>query len=135
MTYLVDANVLSEPTKLRPDPKVVAWLTANEGDFVVDSVILGEIAIGIFVLPGGRKRARLERWFEALADRVDGLPWDAAIGRRWAQLVAALKKKGRAMAVLDSMIAATALAHGLTIATHNVRDFENAGAPVLDPFV
>ena len=57
MTYLVDANILSEPTKLRPDAKVVAWLSANERDFVVDSVVLGEIALGIFVLPRGRKRA------------------------------------------------------------------------------
>jgi predicted nucleic acid-binding protein len=57
MTYLVDANILSEPTKLRPNAKVVAWLSENERDFVVDSVILGEIAIGILVLPRGRKRA------------------------------------------------------------------------------
>lgn len=135
MTYLVDANILSEPTKHRPDAKVVAWLSANERDFVVDSVILGEIALGIFVLPRGRKRAQLERWFEAVADRVDCLEWDASISRHWAQLVAKLRKKGQTLPVLDSMIAATALAHGLTVATHNVRDFQKAGVPVLDPFV
>jgi len=135
MTYLVDANILSEPTKPKPDAKVVAWLIANEGDFVVDSVILGEIAIGILVLPPGRKRARLERWFEAVADRIDCLAWDAAISRRWAQLIAHLRKKGHTLPVLDSMIAATALAHGLTVATHNVRDFQKAGVSVLDPFV
>jgi len=135
MTYLVDANILSEPTKLRPDAKVVAWLSANERDFVVDSVILGEIAIGILVLPRGRKRAQLERWFEAVADRIDCLAWDAAISRRWAKLVANLRKKGQTLPVLDSMIAATALAHGLTVATRNVRDFQKAGVPVLDPFV
>jgi len=135
MTYLVDANILSEPTKQRPDLKVVAWLSANERDFVVDSVILGEIALGILVLPRGRKRAQLERWFEAVADRIDGLAWYAAGSRRWAQLVADLQKKGNRLPVLDSMIAATALAHGLTVATHNVRDFRKAGVPVLDPFV
>ena len=54
MIYLVDANILSEPTKPKPDAKVVAWLSANEADFVVDSVILGEIALGILVLPRGR---------------------------------------------------------------------------------
>jgi toxin FitB len=135
MIYLVDANILSEPTKPKPDGKVVAWLSANEGDFVVDSVILGEIALGIFVLPRGRKRAQLERWFEAVADRIDCLAWDGSISRRWAQLVANLRKKGQTLPVLDSMIAATALAHGLTVATHNVRDFQKAGVPVLDPFV
>jgi predicted nucleic acid-binding protein len=135
MTYLVDANILSEPTKQRPDAKVVAWLRANEKDFVVDSVILGEIALGIFVLPRGRKRAQLERWFDAVSDRIDCLAWDATISRRWAQLVADLRSKGQVLPVLDSMIAATALTHGLTVATHNVRDFEKAGVPVIDPFV
>ena len=135
MTYLVDANILSEPTKHRPDAKVVAWLSANERDFVVDSVILGEIALGILMLARGRKRTQLERWFEAVAERIDCLAWDASISRRWAQLVASLRKKGQALPVLDSMIAATALAHGLTVATHNVRDFQKAGVPVLDPFV
>ncbi len=51
MTYLVDANILSEPTKPAPDPKVVEWLIANEGDFVVDSIILGELLVGILMLP------------------------------------------------------------------------------------
>jgi predicted nucleic acid-binding protein len=135
MTYLVDANILSEPTKERPNQKVITWLSANEADFVIDSVILGELAIGILVLPRGRKRLQLERWFEAVADVIDCLAWDAAVSRRWAQLVADMKKKGQILPVLDSMIAATALAHGLTVATHNVRDFRKAGVPVLDPFV
>jgi predicted nucleic acid-binding protein len=134
MTYLVDANVLSEPTKQRPDPRVVAWLSANERDFVVDSVVLGELALGILLLPRGKKRARLERWFETVAERIDCLPWDATVSRRWAQLVADLRKFGAILPLLDSMIAATALAHGLTVATHNVRDFRRAGVPVIDPF-
>jgi toxin FitB len=135
MTYLVDANILSEPTKRRPDAKVVAWLRANEGDFVVDSVILGEIGIGIHVLPQGRKRAQLEQWFEAVADHVDCLAWDLAVSRRWARLVADLRKQGQTLPLLDSMIAATALEHGLTVATHKIRDFQKAGVAVLDPFV
>jgi toxin FitB len=62
--YLVDANVLSEPTKPRPDPRVVAWLRAHEQDIAVDPVILGELRFGILVLPKGKKRTALERWFE-----------------------------------------------------------------------
>ena len=60
MTYLVDANILSEATKPRPHAKVLAWLSVNENNFVVDSVILGELAIGLFILPPSRKRTRLE---------------------------------------------------------------------------
>jgi predicted nucleic acid-binding protein len=135
MTYLVDANILSEPTKHLPDARVVAWLSAHEREFVVDSVVLGEIALGIFVLPRGRKRAQLERWFEEVVDRIDCLAWDAAISRCWAQLVANLRRKGQTLPLLDSMIAATALAHGLTVATHNLPDFKKAGVRVVDPFV
>ncbi len=135
MTYLVDANILCELTKQGPDAKVVAWLSAHEADFVVDSVILGEIALGIHLLPRGRKRAQLERWFQEVVDRIDCLAWDAATSHRWARMVARLRAKGQALPLLDSMIAATALAHGLTVVTRNVRDFRKAGVPVLDPFL
>ncbi len=60
--------------------------------------------------------------------------WDAAVSRRWARLVVDLKRKGRALPLLDGMIAATALEHGLTVATRNVRDFEQSGVKVVDPF-
>ena len=134
MTYLVDANVLSEPTKVHPDSKVVAWLTAHEGEFVVDSIVLGELSVGILALPKGRKRARLEEWFEAVVSAMECLPWDTAVGLRWARLVVALKKMGKTLPVLDTMIAATALEHDLTVATRNVRHFKTTGAKVFDPF-
>lgn len=132
--YLVDANVLSEPTKPAPNGKVVAWLSANERDLAVDSIILGELCIGVLALPRGRMRRRLEQWFAVLADSMNCLPWDATISRRWAELVVDLKRKGDAMPLLDGMIAATALAGGLTVVTRNVRDFKKAGVKVLDPF-
>jgi predicted nucleic acid-binding protein len=134
MLYLVDANVLSEPTKPVPNGKVVDWLAANETQLVVDAVVLGELYVGILMLPRSRKRARIERWFESVAEGLDCLPWDGAVSRRWAALVAELKRKGRTMPLLDSMIAATALHHDLTLATRNTRDFRRAGVRVLDPF-
>jgi len=91
MTFLVDANVLSEPTKSAPDGKVVEWLTANERSLVVDSIVLGELNVGVLTLPRGRKRDNLERWFEVLVQAIDCLPWDVAISRRWVVLVVELK--------------------------------------------
>jgi len=134
MTYLVDANILSEPTKPAPDPKVVEWLIANEGDFVVDSIILGELLVGILMLPAGRKRARLEQWLEAVVQTIDCVPWDAAVSRRWARLVVDLRKRGHKLPLLDGMIAATALERGLTVVTRNTRDFQKARVKMVNPF-
>lgn len=134
MTYLVDANVLSEPTKPAPSPTVVDWLTINEGDFVVDSVVLGELCIGVLSLPAGRKRTQLQQWLDAVVQTIECLPWDAAVSRRWAKLVVELRSTGHTLPVLDSMIAATALEHGLTVATRNIRDFRKTGVKVVDPF-
>jgi predicted nucleic acid-binding protein len=134
MTYLVDANVLSEATKPAPNDKVVDWLSANEQDLVVDSVILGELCIGVLALPRGRKRTQLERWFERLAETIECVPWDGAIARRWAHLVDELRRTGQPLPILDSMIAATALQHNLTVATRNTQDFRRTGAKVLNPF-
>jgi predicted nucleic acid-binding protein len=62
------------------------------------------------------------------------LPWDAAVGQRWAELLAQLRKSGETMSVKDSMIAATVLTHDLTLVTRNERDFRNVGLKVLNPF-
>jgi hypothetical protein len=131
---LVDANVLSEPTRPAPNPRVVDWLRAHESDLAVDPVILGEIRFGILLLPKGKKRSALERWFDAGVQRLECLAWDAATGHRWAELLATLRRKGRAMPIKDSLIAATALVHNLTLATRNRTDFSKAGVRVVDPF-
>ena len=135
MKFLVDANVLSEPTKSAPDPGALAWLRANERDLAVDPVILGEIRFGILLLPKGARRRRLDSWFVAGVQRLHCLPWDAVTGLRWAELLARLRATGRAMPIKDSLIAATALVHGLVVATRNRVDFEAAGVTIVDPFL
>jgi toxin FitB len=132
--YLVDANVLSEPTRPEPNREVVEWLREHESEIVVDPIVLGEIRFGILLLPAGRRRDRLQQWFAAGVETVGCLPWEAATGLRWAELIAHLRRTGRSMPIKDSLIAATALVHGLTVVTRNRRDFESAGVPVVDPF-
>jgi predicted nucleic acid-binding protein len=132
--YLVDANVLSEPTKPTPDPRVLAWLRAHEADIGVDPVIVGELRFGVLILPKGRKRTALERWFDAGAERLQCVPWDLKTGLKWAELLARLRTSGKAMPVKDSLIAATAITHGLTVVTRNRSDFEKAGVPIVGPF-
>ena len=134
MTYLVDANVLSEATKAAPDASVVEWLRCNERELAVDPIILGEIRFGIHLLPSGQRRRRLEHWFNEGVAKIVCLPCGAATGLRWARLLADLRARGQAMPIKDSLIAATGLVHGLVVATRNVSDFKKAGVKVADPF-
>ncbi len=132
-TYLVDANVLSEATRPYPDQRVLEWLQSNESELAVDPIIVGELRFGILLLERSRRRARLERWFEEGVRRLHCIPWEASTGLRWAELLATLRRSGRAMPIKDSLIAATALSHDLAIVTLNRRDFEATGLAIVDP--
>ena len=134
MSFLVDANVLSEATKPLPNAAVVAWLRRHESRLAVNGVVLGEIRFGILLLPAGKRRDRLQQWFEAVVGRIHCLAWEARTGLRWAELLADLRRRGLSMPVKDSLIAATALEHDLRVVSRNRRDFELAGIEVLDPF-
>lgn len=134
MRYLVDANVLSEPTRHDPAAAVLAWLRENERELAIDPIILGELRFGIHLLPAGRRRRELERWFDHGVAALRCLVWDGETGLRWAALLAKLRSSGQAMPVKDSLIAATALRHDLVVVTRNVKDFRRAGVRVVDPF-
>jgi predicted nucleic acid-binding protein len=134
VTYLVDANVLSEPTRPNPDERVLGWLRTHEQELAVDPIIVGELRFGILLLPRGRKRSKLEHWFDDGVRRLHCLPWEIETGLRWAELLARLRATGRSMPIKDSMIAATALVHDLAVATRNGPDFGAAGVRVINPF-
>lgn len=134
MKYLVDANVLSEVTRPAPIPAVVEWLRKYEPDLVVTPIVLGEIEYGIGLTSSARKRKDLERWFAEGMKRLRVLDLDSGTASAWAKLLVRLKKKGLAMPVKDSLIAASALQHKLAVVTRNIRDFQNAGVPMINPF-
>jgi len=135
MPFLVDTNVLSEVTKPEPDAGVVVWLKDNEEELAVDPIVIGELRTGILCLPSGARRKRLEEWFQKVCGSLYCLSWDFETGMRWAQLLADLRKAGGVMPLKDSLIAASALQHGLTVATRNERDFRKAGVRILNPFL
>lgn len=134
MKYLVDANVLSEVTRPEPCPAVVKWLRKNERDLTVTPIVLGEIEYGIGLTASSRKRKELELWYAEGLQRLRVVDLDAGTASVWAALLVRLKKKGQAMPVKDSLIAASALQHRLTIVTRNISDFKNSGVPLINPF-
>jgi hypothetical protein len=132
--FLVDANVLSEATKPSPVARVVEWLRDNEPELAINPIVLGELEYGILLLPAGRRRKRLQEWFVTGVQRLRVVDFDAASAATWARLLSSLKKKGLAMPITDSLIAASALTHGLAVATRNVADFRRAGVRIVNPF-
>lgn len=134
MKYLVDANVLSEATKPRPDTRVVQWLRDHEAELAVSAIVLGELEYGILLLPSGKRRKRLEEWFQQGVNRLRTLDFDVATASAWARMLAKLKQKGLAMSVKDSQIAASASHHGLIVVTRNVDHFRHAGVKLENPF-
>ena len=134
MKYLVDANVLSELTRQAPSPEVVEWLRRHEENLVLDPIILGEVRFGLLLLPKGKRRAALERWFDSTVKTIPCVEWNADTALRWSALLASLRKRGHAMPLKDSLIAASALQHDLTVVTRNVRDFKTSGVRLVDPF-
>ena len=134
MKFIADANLLSEPTKLVPAPQVLEWLRLHEEQIVVTPVILGELEYGILLLPSSKRKKQLEVWFEKIRATARCLDFDSKAASSWAHLLAHLKSKGHAMPIKDSLIAATAIAHNLIVATRNTRDFKNAQVPLINPF-
>ncbi len=110
------------------------WLDAHEAELVTSPVVMGEIWRGIDALSEGKKKRELVAWFEKLEARMTALDWTTAIALVWAEMVNRIKRAGYTVAIMDTMIAATARHHGLTVATRNVDDFMRCGVPVVNPF-
>ncbi|MCB9689387.1 MAG: type II toxin-antitoxin system VapC family toxin [Alphaproteobacteria bacterium] len=135
---LLDTCVISEVGRSTPDPVVLAWFSSLSEDDVHLSVLsVGEIQRGIDLLDPGARQERLQRWLDGLvagfADRI--LPVDELAARRWGSIGAAAQRMGRSRPPVDALIAATALRHGLAVATRNVGDFEGTGAVIVNPWV
>jgi len=135
VTYLLDTNVVSELRKgPRCHPAVAAWIASvDDADLSLSVLVVGEIRRGVEAVRQRepRRAALLEHWLARLVrdhgDRI--LPVDRAVAEEWGRLTAI-----RSASVIDTLLAATARVHGLTLATRNVRDVEWTGVPWVNPF-
>jgi predicted nucleic acid-binding protein len=132
--YLLDTNVVSELRKLKPHQGVVVWIqAASEDSLYVSAVTIGEIQAGIEITrrQDTEKAHEIEVWLDSVAQSYGVLSADAAIFRRWAQLM----HRRSDHHLEDALVAATALVRGLTVLTRNVDDFEPFGVSLINPFV
>jgi toxin FitB len=138
MSWLLDTAVVSEPVRPKPDPAVLRWLDSHdEVEMYLSALTLGELQKGLVRMPEGKRRDRLAEWIEEdLGSRFEGrvLPVSIDICRAWGDMAGKAENRGRPLPVIDALIAATAICHGLTVATRNVRDFLATGVGVEDPW-
>lgn len=136
--FLVDTNVISEALRPLPDARVVSWTQSVAKEFLFLSVVsFGELRKGLTIMPPGARRSQLTQAIEELlpewfAGRV--LPITQTIAERWGVLEGQRQLIGRPLHVPDAQIAATALEHGLTLVTRNVKDFDALGLAILNPW-
>jgi toxin FitB len=131
--YLLDTNVVSELRKPRPHGAVLAWLQGvDDAQLFLSAVTIGEIQAGIEITreQNAAKAAEIEAWLEQVASGYQVLPLDATAFRHWARL---MHRQSNTL-YEDALVAATAKAHGLTVVTRNVADFEKLAVPVFNPF-
>ena len=136
--FLLDTNLPSESWRPQPSAHVAAWLASQlRTDQFISVVTVGELRKGAMLPAPGTKRTQLEYAIDTLIPAWFGervLPVTQAIAERWGALDAQRQQIGRPLGVVDGMIAATALVHGLTVVTRNVKDFAGLGVTIFNPW-
>ena len=137
--FLLDTNVISEYSRTKvPDERVRTWVDGQpENSLHLSVLTLGEIRKGATLLPQSNKREQLERWLQTelparFANRL--LPIDEQIAELWGAMAGQAQLKGIALAIIDGLLAATAIHHDLKIVTRNVKDFAVWGVSVVNPW-
>lgn len=134
---VLDTNVISEPLKSMPDPKVMAWLDDQSAETLfITAISRAELRFGVLKLPEGKRKSalaeRIERVLDLFKDRT--LDFDTAASDKLAEIAARCEKAGRPAVAPDAYIAACAAARGFAVATRNVKHFEPTGVRVINPW-
>jgi toxin FitB len=136
--FVLDTNVLSVLMAAQPPREVASWVSAQPEDLLFTATVCeAEILSGLAVLPEGRRRSELEAAVRAMfLDDFEGrvLPFDSVAAESYADMYARRRRAGRPVATADLMIAAIARAHGASVVTRNITDFDTCGVPIVNPW-
>jgi predicted nucleic acid-binding protein len=139
MSYLIDTCCISELVKKKPSPNVVKWFAdQDELSMFLSIITFGELRKGIEKLPDLKKKKELNRWIKEdlkhrFKNRILNINFEEA--NKWGEILAAAEKNGSPLPAIDSLIAATALVHDLSVVTRNTKDMEGSGVEVINPWI
>jgi predicted nucleic acid-binding protein len=135
VSWLLDADVLSQPAKRHGDPRVTAWIEAEQENCYISAVVVAQLAYWVRSKDGQQRQA-LQTWLTRLTAALHGriLSFNASVAHVWAEQQRELERVGRRMPIEDSYIAATARRYNLTIVTGNDKHFRRPGLMLFNPF-
>ena len=134
---VLDTNVLSEPLRTEPAPKVMEWLDKQNAETLfITAISRAELRFGVLKLPDGKRKNALATRIEQVLDLFNGrtLDFDAAAADKLAQIAVDCEKMGKRAIAPDMYIAACAAVRGFAVATRNVKHFEHTGVRVINPW-
>jgi toxin FitB len=138
MSYLIDTCCISELVKKKPNPNVVKWFAdRDELSMYLSVITFGELRKGIEKLSNSKKKKELNRWVKEdlkhrFKNRVLNINMEEM--NKWGEILATAEKSGKPLPAIDSLIAATAQVHDLSVVTRNSKDMEGSGVEVINPW-
>jgi predicted nucleic acid-binding protein len=140
MSYLIDTCVLSELVKKMPSEAVMQWFNQRQPDeLFLSSISIAEIKKGLYKIRSVQPERfqTLMQWLRKLEIKFAGrvLPMTDEVLEEWAEISAFAELQGRKLAVMDSLIAATAHHHKLALVTRNVEDFKSTSLEIINPYL
>ena len=138
MSYLIDTCCISELVKKKPNPNLLEWFAdQDELSMFLSVITFGELRKGIERLPDSKKKKEINRWVKEdlkhrFKNRILNISLEGA--NKWGEVLATADKNGRPLPAIDSLIAATALVHDLSVVTRNTKDMEGSGVEVTNPW-
>ena len=135
---LLDANILSEMVRPRPDANVILWLNQQDSqDLFISSISIAEISYGLYVLPHGKRKQQLQIRFEQFVSQAFQfrlLDFDERAANIYGNVMGEAKLTRHPMSIPDGQIAAIALTNGFAVVTRNIKDFKYSGVMLINPF-